>query len=86
MQVNTLWLPALSRASRLPVSVVQARLVGDPCFNIAASGAILRTYLIESRGDLMQAVGDYHSHTPSLNQSYRISVRSAAARLFGPYR
>ena len=83
MQVNTLWLPALARASRLPVPVVRSRLVSDACFDIAAAGAIMRTYLIETKGDLMQAVGDYHSHTPALNQSYQISVRSAAGRLFG---
>ncbi len=82
MQVNTLWLPALSQASRLPAPVVRARLADEPCFGIAAAGAIMRTYLIETKGDLMRAVGDYHSHTPALNQSYQISVRSAAARLF----
>lgn len=82
MQVNTLWLPALARASRLPVAAVRLRLVDDPCFNVAAGGAIMRTYLIEAKGDLMRAVGDYHSHTPALNRSYRFSVRAAAARLF----
>ncbi len=83
MQVNTLWLPALARASRLPAAAVRLRLVGDPCFNIAAAGAIMRTYLVEAKGDLMRAVGDYHSHTPGLNQSYQVSVRAAAGRLFG---
>ena len=83
MQVNTLWLPALARASRLPVDAVRERLAADACFNIAAAGAIMRTYLIEARGDLMRAVGYYHSHTPGLNQSYQITVRSAAGRLFG---
>ena len=83
MQVNTLWLPALSRRSGWTVAAVRTRLVGDACFNISAAGAILRTYLNETRGDLMLAVGDYHSHTPALNQSYQISVRAAAGRLFG---
>ncbi len=83
MQVNTLWLPALSRRSGLTVAAVRARLVGDACFNISAAGAILRTYLDETQGDLMRAVGDYHSHTLALNQSYQISVRAAAGRLFG---
>lgn len=83
MQVNTLWLPALARASGLPVAAVRLRLADDSCFNIAAAGAIMRTYLIEAKGDLMRAVGDYHSHNPGLNQSYQISVRAAAGRLFG---
>ena len=30
----------------------------------------------------MQAIGDYHSHTPVLNQAYRLQVLSAATTLF----
>ena len=40
MQVNTLWLPALSRYTGLSEAVVRERLVKEPCFNIAAAGAI----------------------------------------------
>ncbi len=83
MQVNTLWLPPLARLSRLAEAEVRRRLVDDACFNIAAAGAIMRTYLNETRGDLMQAVGNYHSHTPALNQSYQSKVLGAATRLFG---
>ncbi len=83
MQVNTLWLPALARVTAMSTEAVRARLVADPCFNIAAGGIILRTYLIESHFDLMRAVGYYHSHTPGLGQTYRIAVRDAARRLFG---
>ena len=83
MQVNTLWLEPLARLSRLPEGEVRRRLTDDACFNIAAAAAILRAYLNEAHGDLMQAVGDYHSHTPGLNQSYRERVLAAASRLFG---
>jgi hypothetical protein len=38
--------------------------------------------LAESGGDLMQAVGDYHSHTPALNLAYQARVLAAARRLF----
>ena len=31
----------------------------------------------------MQAVGDYHSHTPPLNQAYQALVIRSAASLFG---
>ena len=84
MQVNTRWLPALSAYTGLPPEVVRTRLIEQPCFNIAAAGLILRTYLDETRGELMQAVGDYHSHTPLLNQSYQIKVRRSAAAMFAP--
>ncbi len=83
MQVNTLWLPALARAAHLAPEAVRGRLVWDSCFNIAASGAIMRTYLIEARGDLLEAVGFYHSHTPALKQGYQRLVLGAAGRLFG---
>lgn len=82
MQINTLWLPALSRYSRLPVPAVRDRLLDNACYNIAAAGMILRTYLDETRGDLMLAVGNYHSHTPLLNQSYQAKVLRSATVLF----
>jgi len=83
MQVNTLWLPALARVTHLTAEAVRARLLGDACFNIAAAAAILRTYLNETH-DLMRAIGDYHSHTPVLNESYQLEVMAAARRLFVP--
>jgi hypothetical protein len=82
MQVNTLWLSALSRYTHLQPSAVEARLIAQPCFNIAVAGAILRTYLDQSNDDLMTAVGDYHSHTAPLNRAYRIKVIAAARALF----
>lgn len=82
MQINTLWLPALSRYTGLSQVAVRERLVSEPCFNIAAAGAILRTYLDETRGDLMRAIGNYHSHTPVRNQDYQDKVMRSAGRLF----
>lgn len=82
MQVNTIWLPALSAYTKLPKDVVERRLIDLPCFNIAAAGAILRTYLNQTRDNLMNAIGDYHSHTPLLNKSYQLAVEQAAHNLF----
>ncbi|MDQ2801283.1 MAG: lytic transglycosylase domain-containing protein [Pseudomonadota bacterium] len=82
MQVNTRWVPSLARFTGLPEAAVRARLILDPCFNIAAAGAIMRTWLDLEHGDLMRAVGDFHSHTPSLNQSYQTRVQDAARALF----
>jgi hypothetical protein len=82
MQVNTRWLPALSTYTGLDQSVIRERLIWRPCFNIAAAGAILRTYLDEARGDLMQAIGYYHSHSAPLSQKYQQLVLGAATRLF----
>jgi hypothetical protein len=84
MQVNTLWLPALARYTRLSEEEVRERLIHHPCFNIAAAGAIMRTHLNETRGDLMRAVGNYHSRTSVRHHQYRDKVTDAARRLFVP--
>lgn len=83
MQINTRWIEPLARSTGLPASVVRRRLIREPCFNIATAGAIMRIYLQDEEGNLLRAVGDYHSHTPLLNQSYQARVVSAARRLYG---
>lgn len=82
MQINTHWLPLLSRYTRSPIIFVRRNLLERPCYNIAAAGLILRIYLDETHGDLMRAIGNYHSHTPTLNQAYQTKVMQSAARLF----
>lgn len=84
MQVNTIWVPTLARITRMTEPVVRDRLVTDACFNISASGLIMRYYLTETKGDLMRAVGNYHSHTPGRNIYYRRLVLRSATRMFGP--
>jgi soluble lytic murein transglycosylase-like protein len=83
MQVNTNWVPRIADAWNLPPREVAARLIRDPCFNIASAGAIMRIYLDEAGGDLVRAVGYYHSHTPELASFYRVRVIRASMRLFG---
>ena len=84
MQVNSRWVEPLARYAGMRPADVRSRLLDDACFNIAAAAAIMRTCLIEARGDLMLAVGNYHSHTPALNQTYQDAVLGSAWRLFGP--
>jgi hypothetical protein len=81
MQVNTIWIAPLARVTHLTPASVRSRLIADPCFNIAAAGAILRAYFGQTH-DLMQAIGDYHSHTSALNIKYQREVLAAARRLF----
>ncbi|MEA2745645.1 MAG: hypothetical protein QOF90_3346 [Acetobacteraceae bacterium] len=82
MQINTLWIASLAGRTGLPQAVVRDRLVYDSCFNIAAAGLIMRKYLNEAKGDLLLAVGNYHSHTPILNQTYQVKVMDAARTMF----
>jgi hypothetical protein len=83
MQVNTRWVPEIARAWHMTPREVAGRLISDPCFNIAAAGAIMRIYLDESHGNVVQAVGYYHSHTPELASWYQVRVIRASFVLFG---
>jgi hypothetical protein len=82
MQVNTRWVTKLAEVARITPEAVRIRLIYDGCFNVAAAGAIMRTYLNEAGGDLMLAVGYYHSHTPAMNRDYQTKVLASARRLF----
>jgi len=77
MQINTLWLPQLSRGTGLPTGRLRQALIQQDCFNVAVAGAILRIYLHES-GDLAKAIGYYHSHTPALSEAYQARVFSSS--------
>lgn len=83
MQINSRWLPVLAaRTGRDEVTLRQA-LLQNACFNISVAGAILRGYLNETGGNLLAAIGDYHSHTLPLNYAYQAQVIGAAWSLFG---
>ena len=82
MQVNTLWVPVVARALSLPPAQVRTLLIADGCFSIRIAGAILWEYRRARHGDLMLAIGDYHSHTAPLNRLYQSQVQARAAELF----
>ncbi len=82
MQINTLWAPLVAQVVGASTEATRTRLTNDACFSIAAAGAILRAYLRETHGDLMLAIGDYHSHTRPLNLSYQALVRGRATMMF----
>lgn len=82
MQVNTIWMPRLVRYTKLDAAAVRHSLLHNACFNIAAAGLIMRTYLDEAGGDLLRGVGYYHSHTPALHEAYKTKVLRSATRLF----
>ena len=82
MQVNSIWVPALAAEARMGQAQARAALINDPCFNIAAAALILRVYIHQEGGALLPASGDYHSHTPPLNQAYISRAETTAARMF----
>jgi hypothetical protein len=81
MQVNTQWVPAVARATRAKEAVVRARLIQDGCFSVKVAAAILDVYKVEAHGNMVEAVGFYHSHTPDLKAAYQTKVLAAAMRL-----
>jgi hypothetical protein len=84
MQINTIWIPTLAARAGITPAATRARLLAQPCFNIAAAALILRVYLSETDGALLPAIGDYHSHSLPLNRAYAARTVAAAAKLFGP--
>ncbi len=82
MQINERWIPALVRYTGAPSERVRLRLLGADCYNVVAAAWIMRTYLTESGGDLMRAIGYYHSHTGPLGAAYQAQVMRAATRMF----
>lgn len=82
MQVNTIWIGPIAQVTGQSRARTAQRLISDPCFSIAAAGAIMRANLSQSGGDVVRAVGFYHSHTPALGEAYRARVMQAALRLF----
>jgi soluble lytic murein transglycosylase-like protein len=82
MQINSTWIEPLARYARMTPQAVTWRLLDDPCFNIAAAAAIMRVYLNEAHGNLMIAIGHYHSHTPGPSAAYQQKVLDAAGTLF----
>jgi hypothetical protein len=74
MQVNSAWLPELARRTGVPQSRLRLALIRQNCFNIAVAGAILRIYLNEAHGDVVTAIGYYHSHTPGRREAYTMRV------------
>jgi hypothetical protein len=82
MQVNSIWIAPLAARAQLSDADTRQRLIDDPCFNIAAAALILQGYLAQTHGALLPAIGDYHSHTPALNEAYADLAERQALRLF----
>ncbi len=83
MQGNTVWLSSLAARAGLSEAETRARLLNEPCFNIAAAALVLKTYLEQEHGALLPAIGDYHSHRAAPHDAYVAKAEDTALRLFG---
>ena len=79
MQINTRWLRPLARKTGMSTSRLRRALISNACFNVAVGGAVLRLDLNARQGDLLEAIGDYHSRTPGLHEAYQARVLATAA-------
>lgn len=70
MQINTLWIPELSKHWHVSQDKAKDILKNDVCVNIQTAAWILKQH-IDRTGALHIAIGDYHSRTPELSYKYR---------------
>ncbi len=73
MQINTLWLPELSKKWGVNKSTARKWVRDDACTNVGVSAWILRSHLDETRS-LSQAIAHYHSRTPIHGTRYKKKV------------
>lgn len=69
LQINTRWLPVFAR-----YGYTRDDLQFNPCRNIMAGTWILAQSIAKGKS-VWQGIGDYHSHTPSLNKTYYVSIQ-----------
>jgi len=82
MQINSRWILPIASMTHQTPSQVATRLALEPCFNVAAAAMILRMALDNEHGNLLRAIGDYHSRTLPLNMAYQRKVIAAATELY----
>lgn len=75
MQINTVWLPALAGYG---IDSVEKLL--DPCVNVMV-GAWILSMNIAKKGWTWEAIGQYHSKTPSRRDGYANRVRLMLAKI-----
>lgn len=83
-QINTSWGPAIASFWHIPLAQAIAHVRDNGCANAVIATAILKKYLIESKGDYAKAIGYYHSHTEALASVYRKAVLDTVASFGKP--
>ena len=77
MQVNSLWIPEVSRLWHISKEKARTRLREDNCFNINVAAYILKTKIKEGGGNLLQGIARYHHAHPKYGHPYREKVLRA---------
>lgn len=73
MQVNTLWLPDLSKHWRIPVATARRVVRDDGCMNVKVAAWILHQKIADA-GSLYKGIAWYHSASPYKGYQYAAKV------------
>ena len=76
MQINTLWMPTLSKKWNVSEDKAKEWVRDDACTNISVGAWILSSHYRET-GSLSTAIQYYHSRTPKYGNRYRKKVTEA---------
>lgn len=73
MQINTIWLPELSKRWGVNEATAREWVRDDACTNVGVAAWILRGH-IDNTGSLSNAIAHYHSRTPHHGNRYQKKV------------
>ena len=79
IQINTSWLPELSRSWGMSQATARRLVRDDACTNVGVAAWILRQQLDET-GNIAKAIAYYHSHTPVYGRDYQGKVVNRISR------
>jgi hypothetical protein len=75
MGINSLWLPELKKHG-----ISEQTILWDACENVKVGTWIL-SKKIAKRDQLLVGIGDYHSHSNSLNKSYSKKIKISYTKI-----
>lgn len=74
MQVNSHWLPILSKHWNIDQKTARAWVRDDGCVNLHVAAWVLRQKLDAAGGNLFNGIARYNSATPSIGTNYAFKV------------
>lgn len=80
MQVNTIWMPQLSRYWNVDAQTAKRWVRDNACVNLHVAAWILRQKIDGAGGNLFTGIAHYHSATPELGTRYAFKVIKAMDR------
>ena len=73
MQINTIWIPELSKRWGISQETARQLVRDDPCTNVSVAAWILKKHINETK-NLSKAISHYHSRTYRYGSVYKKKV------------